>query len=288
MKTILVTGSTGQLGQELKDISPQYNFQFLFTDSTSLDIRSERAVRDFFATHTIDFCINGAAYTAVDKAESDQQTAFEVNKEGALFLARACTHANAPIIHISTDFVFDGKQQFPYTEMTKENPLGVYGLSKLEGERAVQQANKKAIIIRTSWLYSCYGKNFMKTMLQLSKQRDSLGVVADQFGTPTYARDLANAIMQIIVQLDQLPLSNCWGLYHYSNEGIASWYEFAKAIFEFSSTTINLKAISTSDYPTPAKRPAYSVMDKSKIKKTFNISIPPWEESLADCIKKLK
>ncbi len=288
MKTILVTGSKGQLGSELNDLTSFYPFQFIFTDVNELDITSAQAITAFIQNHSIHYCINAAAYTAVDKAETDQEMAFLINAKAAENLAFVCAKSNIPIIHISTDFVLDGRLHTPYNENAKGNPVSVYGKSKLEGERLVSAANKKAIIIRTSWLYSYYGKNFVKTMLQLSKDRDSLGVVSDQVGTPTYARDLAKVILEIILQIDHAKDPNPYfGLYNYSNEGIASWFDFAKLIFEFSNTKINVKPIQTSEYPTPAKRPAYSVLNKSKIKSTFNLSIPTWQESLAECIEKL-
>ena len=288
MKAILVTGSNGQLGNELKDLKSLYPFQFLFTDVNELDITSTQAIDHFIQKNQIHYCINAAAYTAVDKAETDQDIAFLINAKAAENLALACAKKNIPIIHISTDFVFDGNQQALYNETSKENPLSIYGKTKLDGEKLVSAANKQSIIIRTAWLYSYYGKNFVKTMLQLAKDRDTLGVVSDQVGTPTYAHDLAKAILDIISQIDTAKNPNVYfGLYHYSNEGIASWYDFAKLIFELSGTTINLKPIATSAYPTPAKRPAYSVLDKSKITSTFHLTIPTWQESLAKCIEKL-
>lgn len=289
MKTILVTGSNGQLGSELHEIAHQYPFQFLFTDVHQLDITSQTSVDFFFNNHTIDYCINAAAYTAVDKAESDQERAFLVNATAAQILASTCSKFQIPIIHISTDFVFDGKQQTPYSEDSSENPLSIYGESKLEGEKLVCSATIQSIIIRTSWLYSFYGKNFVKTMLQLAKQKETLGVIADQVGTPTYAADLAKLILYIIESLEKdKDKNNYWGTYHYSNEGIASWYDFAKAIFDLSNTSIRLNPIKTQEYPTPAQRPTYSVLDKSKIKKVFNLEIPYWRDSLACCIKKLQ
>lgn len=289
MQTILVTGGNGQLGRELNEISTQYPFHFLFTDLDELNITDLSSVQDFFRLHKISYCINAAAYTAVDKAESDQELAFLVNVNGAQNLAIACSQSAIPLIHISTDFVFDGNQPLLYTETSKENPVSIYGKSKLEGERIVQAVHKQTIIIRTSWLYSFYGKNFVKTMLQLSREKESLGVICDQTGTPTYANDLAQAIMHIIQQLNQPGQADqYWGLYNYSNEGTASWYDFAKAIFDVSAISIKLKPITTPEYPTPAKRPAYSVLDKSKIKTTFKLAIPYWRDSLVKCIEKLR
>jgi dTDP-4-dehydrorhamnose reductase len=288
MKTILVTGSNGQLGSELKEIIKEYPYKFIFADLRELDITSKSSVELFFNSHQIDYCINAAAYTAVDKAESESALAFSVNVTGVKNLALACSKVKAPLIHISTDFIFDGKQQLPYIESVNGNPLNVYGQSKLESEKELQLHYNQHIIIRTSWLYSFYGKNFVKTMLKLGKEKDSLGVIADQIGCPTYAHDLAKAIMQIILIIEKAGNKNqFWGIYHYCNEGIASWYDFAKVIFELSGIHIKLKAIDTHEYPTPAVRPAYSVMNKTKIKSTFNLSIPFWKDSLAECIKKL-
>jgi dTDP-4-dehydrorhamnose reductase len=274
MKTILVTGSNGQLGWELQQIAmqfPQYNF--LFTDRTTLNITTESNIESFFAANKIDACINCAAYTAVDKAET--------NSVAPTLLAEACQKANALFVHISTDYVFDGTATSPYKEDDELNPQGVYGASKLDGEMNVLEANEEAIIIRTSWVYSSHGINFVKRMMQLMNERESLNIVNDQLGTPTYAADLAMAIMHIVEQADGTKDA---GIYHYSNEGLISWYDFAVAIKELTGSGCVLYPITTDQYPTPAKRPAYSVLDKTKIKETFKLTIPDWKMSLNNCM----
>jgi dTDP-4-dehydrorhamnose reductase len=222
-----------------------------------------------------DFCVNAAAYTAVDKAENEPEKAALINVTGAKNLAEICKAFNATLIHISTDFVFDGSKQSPYSETDATNPQGVYGQTKLLGERAIENTGGKYYIVRTSWLYSQFGANFMKTMLRLASERDSLNIVNDQIGTPTHAVDLAHAIAKII-----LSTKHEYGLYHYSNEGVASWYDFAKKIFEINNVKIDVNPIPTSQFPTPAKRPAYSVLDKSKIKRVFGVSVRDWQTSL--------
>ena len=282
-QTILVTGANGQRGCEIRAIAakyPQYNFLFLSKDI--LSVSDLTAVMDHFKNEPIACCINCAAYTAVDKAESEKDIAFSVNADGAKNIAQACKHYNIQLIHISTDYVFDGTGSSPYEETDTTNPLGVYGASKLKGEQLVLENDSAAIIIRTSWLYSSFGNNFVKTMLRLMKERDSINVVNDQYGCPTYAADLANAVMQIIASGKA---GSHAGIYHYANTGIITWYEFALAIKELSKSNCSVNPISTDQYPTAAKRPAYSVLDTKKIRDTFNISIPDWGVSLQACLK---
>lgn len=283
MVRVLVTGADGQLGKCLKSIKEKHkNIEFVFTNRTELDISQENEVNEFFGSNSFDWCINCAAYTAVDKAESDIENAKRINATAVKNLANASFKHNVKIIHISTDFVFDGEQNKAYKEDAITNPLGVYGNTKRIGENELKKANPKHFIIRTSWLYSEFNQNFMKTMLRLANDKDELSVVSDQIGTPTYARDLADVILQIINQ-DNL----AFGLYHYSNEGTASWYDFAKAIFEINKSKIKVNPIDTVSYPTPSKRPHFSVLDKTKIKKTFNLTIPYWKDSLKIAISNL-
>jgi dTDP-4-dehydrorhamnose reductase len=280
MKTILVTGANGQLGLCLQEISKYHStIKFFFSDLKELDITNKESVNTVFKTTNFDFCINCAAYTAVDLAEADSEKAKNVNVLAVENLVEACKINNTKLIHVSTDFVFDGKSNIPYTESDKTNPLSVYGKTKLDGETAVQTALTEFFILRTSWLYSEYANNFMKTMLRLGNERNELGIISDQIGSPTYAKDLAKVIVKII-ESD----SNEYGVYHYSNEGVASWYDFAKAIFDLSDTKINVNAIPSSSYPTPAKRPHYSVLDKSKLKTNLGIEIPYWRDSLKEAI----
>ncbi len=283
--TILVTGANGQLGSELNIISAYEPYQFIFTDIEDLNLTDGAEVNSFFNINKIDFCINCAAYTAVDQAEKNVEAARAVNVDAVQNLAEACTINGTFLIHISTDFVFGGNSFLPFTEEVKPDPISVYGFTKLEGEIIAAKTNLKTIIIRTSWLYSSFGKNFVKTMIRLGKERDELGVVVDQIGTPTYAGDLAKAILNIIKSSEHTDLNHHCGLYHFSNEGVASWYDFAKAIFDLKGISINLKALKTTEFPTPAKRPAYSVMDKTKIKDSFNIDIPYWRDSLKLCLE---
>jgi dTDP-4-dehydrorhamnose reductase len=283
--TILVTGANGQLGSELNIISAYEPYHFIFTDIEELNLTDGSEVNSFFNTHKIDYCINCAAYTAVDNAEKNIEAARAVNVDAVQYLAEACTINNTFLIHISTDFVFRGNAFLPITEEAKPDPVSVYGFTKLESENIAMKTNHKTLIIRTSWLYSSFGNNFMKTMIRLGKEREELGVVVDQIGTPTYAGDLAKAIIEIIKNSDQLDLDQNCGIYHYSNEGVASWYDFAKAIFDLKSIDVNLKPLKTTEFPTPAKRPQFSLMDKSKIKKTFNLIIPYWRDSLKLCLE---
>ena len=286
MKKILVTGGNGQLGLELKDITSKFpEYEFIFTDIDELDITNKQQVELFFQTNTPDFCINCAAYTAVDKAEDEPEKAELINVYSSELLAKNCSKHNTSLIHISTDYVFDGTNYQPYKERDIPNPNSVYGKTKLQGEQRVVKYATKALIIRTSWLYSAYGNNFVKTMLRLGRQRDELGVVVDQVGTPTYAGDLAMVIMEIISHNYMQKGSD---IYHYSNEGVISWYDFAQAIFRNSGISCNVNAIESSAFPAKANRPFYSVLNKSKIKTDFNLSIPYWLDSLIKVLKQLK
>ena len=284
MKKILVTGANGQLGQSLQKLSQKEKaFQFIFTDSETLDITNKEEVLNFFWQNEPDVCINAAAYTAVDLAETDTEKAFLVNADGTENLALACAEYNAQFIHVSTDYVFDGTNNLEYTEEDFTNPLGVYGASKLAGEELALEANPCTIILRTSWVYSEFGKNFVKTMLSLFATKEELNVVADQYGQPTNATDLAEAILTIVKTEKKTP-----GIFNFSNEGKISWYDFAQKIAELSGSKIKINPIVTSQYPTPAKRPQNSTLDLSKIKSTYHINIKPWEESLAKTIQLLK
>ena len=284
MKKILVTGANGQLGQCLQKISSQFEeFEFIFTDSETLDITNKEEVNDFFWQNAPDFCINAAAYTAVDLAETDIEKAFLVNADGTENLAEACAENNAQFIHVSTDYVFDGENNLAYTEEDFTNPLGVYGASKLAGDELALEVNPCSVILRTSWVYSEFGKNFVKTMLNLFATKEELSIVADQFGQPTNANDLAEAIMKIIKSGKITP-----GIFNFSNLGRISWFDFAEKIAELSDAKIKLNAIETSQYPTPAKRPKNSVLDLDKISKTYAVPLKPWEESLEDCVQILQ
>lgn len=279
---VLVTGSGGQLGQSLQFIAKNYSeIDFVFCDSTKLDITNKIEVEAIFNQTKPNFCINAAAYTAVDKAESEYETAELINVIGAINLAEVCKEFEVVLLHISTDFVFDGNKKTPYKEVDNTNPSGVYGQTKLDGELAIQAIWHKHYIVRTSWVYSQFGNNFLKTMLRLASERTTLSVVIDQIGTPTNAIDLAETLVEIIIKTNQQPANDNFGIYNFSNEGQCSWYEFAKKIFEFNNSQIDLKPIPTTDFPTPAKRPKYSVLDKSKIIDTFGLQIKSWEESLA-------
>ncbi|MEO7264129.1 MAG: dTDP-4-dehydrorhamnose reductase [Ferruginibacter sp.] len=280
-KNILVTGADGQLGMEFRDLEKTFPyFNFYFVSRTDLSITDNQALENYFANAKIDVCINCAAYTAVDKAETEMDAAMQVNAVGAANVALVCSMYETKLFHISTDYVFDGKAGKPYKETDMVNPVGAYGLTKLAGEKAVQDAHSSAIIIRTSWVYSSHGKNFVKTMVRLMQEKESIGVVNDQFGSPTYAADLALAIMHIIEADDFVP-----GIYHYCNEGVISWYEFATAIKSFLQSTCKVNAIPTAEYPTPAARPAYSALNTERFFQTFGIAIPGWKESLQKCLR---
>ena len=285
MITILVTGGNGQLATCIKDLEKKHDdLNVIYTDYLELDICDLNQVQDFFkANKQINYCINCAAYTAVDHAESDQEKAYQINAIGAKNLAIACNSNSTILIHISTDFIFDGNKNEPYSETDFANPISVYGASKLQGEIEIQEILQKHFILRTSWLYSEHGNNFLKTMLRLAKEKEVLNIVGDQIGTPTYAGDLAEVIYKIIT-------TKCtdFGLYHYSNEGTASWHDFAKTIFNIKGINIKTNSIETIDYPTPAKRPKFSVLDKSKIKNILKIEIPNWRDSLKKCLIKVK
>ncbi|MDO6595866.1 dTDP-4-dehydrorhamnose reductase [Oceanihabitans sp. 2_MG-2023] len=281
MKTkVLVTGANGQLGKTLASLKTKFkNLDFIFASTLDLDITKSNQVETFFYTNKIDWCINCAAYTAVDKAEKEPEKAKKVNVLGVKNLALVCANKNVALIQISTDFVFNGEKSVAYTEKDTTKPTGVYGTTKLEGEIEIIKKLEKYFIIRTSWLYSQNGNNFMKTMIKLSKERKKINVVSDQIGTPTYTTDLAEIMLKIITTNNKQ-----YGTYHYSNEGVASWYDFAKAIFEESNIDINVLPIKSEAYPTPAKRPHFSVLDKTKIKTNLKIEIPHWRVSLRKAI----
>lgn len=287
---ILVTGSSGQLGSEFKMLSHQdTEVDFIFTSKEELPVNNEEAVRVFFKKYHPQYCINCAAYTAVDKAESEKDLAFEINAGAAEILAKTCKENNTVLIHISTDYVFDGTATVPYKEDSPTDPQSVYGASKLEGEKRIMETNTGSIIIRTSWVYSSFGKNFVKTMLKLMKERQEISVVNDQIGSPTYAADLAEAIMGIIGKLSihQSPFTT-HEVYNYSNNGIISWFDFALTIKELTGSHCKINPIPTSQYPTPAKRPAYSVLDKTKIQQAFGIKLKDWKESLVVCLQRIQ
>jgi len=300
---------------------PRAQNKFFFTDKDTLDITNPHAINDFIEKNSINTIINCAAYTAVDKAESDIEMADKINHLALKYLAQISKEKNIQLIHISTDYVFDGKAHLPYTENDPTNPQSVYGKTKLEGEKAMQEINpSNSIIIRTSWVYSSYGANFVKTMLRLGKEKESLGVIYDQVGTPTYARDLAQAILHIVdcfvprndeisvianemeqstnVQMyyysnaatviaNEMKQSTNVQMYHYSNEGVTSWYDFAKEIMRMAKLSCQINPIETREYPTPAKRPHYSLLNKAKIKKEFELVVPYWKDSLDACLKKM-
>lgn len=273
---ILITGAKGQLGSELSSIIPNA----VLADREELDITDFEVVKQFVNNNKIDTIINCVAYTAVDKAEDDEENAYKVNVLGAENLAKT----NCKLVHISTDYVFDGKNYKPYVEEDKTGPLSVYGKTKLESENVVLKNNKQAIVIRTAWLYSTYGNNFVKTMLRLGKEKESLNVVFDQVGTPTYAKDLAEIIKIIIPNISE----GTSGIYHFSNEGVCSWYDFATEIMSLSNLNCKVKPILSIEYPTKATRPNYSVLNKNKIKETFNVEIRHWKEALMECLEKIK
>ena len=276
---VLVTGKNGQLGSEIHFLEKEYsNFNFIYTDIDELDITNTESVNNFFKNNYIDFVINCAAYTAVDKAEDDIDIANRVNNLAVHNLVNCCLNHNCKIIHISTDYVFNGTKYTPYIETDEVAPMGVYGITKLKGEKQILDSNVKGLIIRTSWVYSSFGNNFVKTMLKLGKSRDGLTVIYDQVGTPTYARDLAKVCLEIIVQ--NPPLDSKPELYHYSNEGICSWYDFAKSIMEIENIDCKVIPVETKDFVLKAERPHYSVLNKAKIKNEFNIEIPHWRDSL--------
>lgn len=285
---ILVTGANGQLGKDIRESSSSYpEFEFVFLSREDMPIHQFELVRNFFNTLKPAFCINCAAYTAVDKAESEKELAFQINGEAVGVLAAVCREHNTKFIHISTDYVFNGEGTYPYTENFPTDPINAYGASKLEGEKEATQLNPGSIIIRTSWVYSSFGKNFVKTMMRLMNEKDEVKVINDQIGSPTYAADIAEAILKIIANCESQISSWKPGLYNFTNEGILSWYDFALAIKEITGSPCDIRPIPTSEYPTPAKRPVYSVLDKTKIQENFGIQLKDWKKSLAMCIEKI-
>lgn len=285
---ILITGSNGQLGNEIKNISKETKpLNFLFTDIETLDICNKNDVPNFISNNNIDIIVNCAAYTDVDGAENDKINADKINTLGPLILAEASLKKNIPLIHISTDYVYDSSiQNTPFKEIDNTNPQSIYAVTKLQGEKNIK-VNPKHIIIRTSWLYSVYGKNFAKYIIKLADERPKLNIVFDQAGSPTHAADLAKVILKIIQLYYKKPSDFISGIYNYSNEGVCSWYDFALEIINITEKNCSVFPIETSEYPTPAKRPAYSVLNKNKIKKTFSIEIPHWKESLKRFIRSL-
>ncbi|MDM1552317.1 dTDP-4-dehydrorhamnose reductase [Empedobacter falsenii] len=283
MKRILVTGANGQLGQSILEQSKNYKeIECFFVTRNELDITNEELINHYFEDKSFDFVVNCAAYTAVDNAEDDQENAYLVNAKATEFLAKITHQKGIPFIHVSTDYVFDGTEAIPRLETDQTNPIGIYGQTKLDGENLALENNPKTIILRTAWVYSRFGNNFVKTMLRLFNDKDSISVVADQIGSPTNAIDLADAILTIISKDDLT-----YGIFNYSNEGKCSWFEFAQKIKEFSNSTIEINPVPTSAYPTKAKRPAYSLLDKSKIKEVYQLDIPIWEDSLKEELKHL-
>ena len=283
MSKIIVFGASGQLGQCLKVVAGQENIQDInFLPEEQADILNVNALKSIFQTEAPVYCINCAAYTAVDKAEDEQDLARKINRQGAENLSRLCKEYNTTLIHVSTDFVFAGNEAKLLNETDAAEPVNIYGLTKLEGEQVIAATNDKYYILRTSWLYSEFGNNFVKTMLRFGKEKEEMRIISDQIGTPTYAIDLARCIFHII-QNDRQQ----YGLYHYSNEGVTSWYDFAKAVFDIAELKVKAIPIKSSEYITKAIRPAFSVMEKSKIKNTFNIEITYWRDSLIECMKKL-
>jgi len=284
MKKILITGANGQLGNEMRVLFGLYpQFEFFPTDIEELDLCNKDAIDSFICEKNIDYIVNCAAYTAVDKAEDDVELCYKINRDAVGNLAKAAS-GKAKIIHVSTDYVFDGQAKYPYKETDATNPQSVYGKSKKAGEDILLENCKDCIIIRTAWLYSSFGGNFVKTMMRLGKEKDTLNVVADQIGSPTYAADLAKAIMDIIVFCEKNH-SFPAGIYHYSNESVCSWYDFTLKIHDFAGvTTCKVNPITTDQYPTKATRPMYSVLDKTKIKETFELEVPDWDASLRECI----
>lgn len=286
---IIITGANGQLGRCFQALSASHSGRvFRFLGSSDLDIADKRAVKRFFQENKVSWVINCAAYTAVDKAEAEPDEAQKVNVLGVKYLAEACQEHNANLIHFSTDYVYHNRQNTPFHEDDQVSPKGVYARTKLAGERALMHVlSNNAMIVRTSWVYAATGHNFVNTMIRLAQERGHVRVVADQIGSPTYAPDLAAAVLEIIRQVEEKEIQKeiIHGVWHYANEGVASWYDFAHAIFELKGIECRLEPIETSDFPTPAQRPSFSVLSKSKIKATFGLKIPHWRESLAVCLK---
>ena len=284
MQNILITGSNGQLGNEMQAISKKHpNFQYFFTDVDELDITDKEQIRKFVVENNIHFVVNCAAYTAVDKAEDEEKKAYLINCDAVKNISEIAAEHNLKVIHVSTDYVFDGTNHIPYTENMPVSPTSIYGKSKLAGEKKMMQTAPQSIIIRTSWLYSTFGNNFVKTMIKLGRERDSLNVIFDQVGTPTYAADLAATIMKVLNFEKWIS-----GIYHFSNEGVCSWYDFAKTIHRLAGVDCKVNPIETKDYPVRTPRPFYSVLNKAKIKLTYQVEIPHWEESLEKCILSAK
>jgi dTDP-4-dehydrorhamnose reductase len=283
MKSVLVTGANGQLGVALRNISGSFKgFEFYFTDVDTLDICDKAQVDAFVKLHNIYVIVNCAAYTAVDRAEDDAEICMRINRDAVRNIGEVASAHGAKVVHVSTDYVFDGCGARPYCEDDATNPMSVYGATKLAGEQALMSVCHDAVIIRTAWLYSETGSNFVKTMLRLGSERDTLGVVADQRGTPTYAGNLADAIMAVLKAEHFVP-----GIYHYTDNGACTWYDFASKIFETEGIRCEVNPLMTAEYPTRAKRPAYSVLDKTKIQKTYGVQVPAWENGLLQCLKEL-
>jgi dTDP-4-dehydrorhamnose reductase len=284
MLNVLVTGANGQLGSEIRDVSKNYDYKFTFTDRENLDISNKKELKEFFETDEFDAILNCGAYTAVDQAEDDIENANLINGEAVKFLSEIAKDKNIKLLHVSTDYVFSGKNFKPYREDDEVNPIGVYGKSKLLGEKYLLEiAPKNSIIIRTSWVYSSFGNNFVKTILKYGKERDLLKVVYDQIGTPTYARDLAKVILDILPKIENSEPE----IFHYSNEGAISWFDFAKEIVKMAKLDTNIEPIESFEYPTKTERPFYSVLNKRKIKDKYGISIPYWKDSLKNCLIKM-
>lgn len=279
---ILVTGAEGQLGSEIRELSSNTNYSFEFIDRSELDLTKLESIIPFLESSSPDFIINCAAYTAVDKAEDDPELSGLINAKAPAAIASYCKKNSKRLIHISTDYVFDGDFSRPINEEEQPNPQSVYGKTKLEGEKVVGKILDNAYIVRTAWVYSSYGNNFVKTMLRLGKEKDEINVVSDQIGSPTYARDLAEAILNIIEGINNG--NDMPGVYHYSNEGVCSWYDFAAEIMKQAGLSCKVKPIPTSEFPTKAKRPAYSVLDKSKLNNQFNLKVKNWKKSLETAI----
>ena len=284
MQTILITGSHGQLGNEMQQAANRFPaFKFIYTDVEDLDICDKAALDAFVKANAVNVIVNCAAYTAVDKAEDDVELCYKINAEAVRNIGEVAHQNGLKVVHVSTDYVFDGTNYVPYSEDQPVSPNTVYGKSKLAGEQALMETCEQAVILRTAWLYSSFGNNFVKTMLKLGVERDSLNVIFDQIGSPTYAADLADTILKIISHETFVP-----GIYHFSDEGVCSWYDFTKTIHRIAGITCDVRPIETKDYPARTPRPHYSVLNKAKIKATYGITIPHWEESLERCMKILQ
>ena len=287
-QTILVTGANGQVGSELRALAADYpQFEFLFADRQHLDLCNEAQTTDFMAQQPLFACINCAAYTAVDKAESDSLNAYAINVTAPALLARLCAERGVHLVHYSSDYVYNTTQNTPIHESAPLSPQGVYAKTKAEGDAAVLAANPHAIILRTAWVYSSFGQNFVKTMLRLGAERDTLNVVYDQIGTPTYARDLAQATLDILVWLAPKVLPKVGGVYHYSNSGVASWYDFARVIHRIKDIRCHINPIRSADFLTPAPRPSFSVLDKTAVQNVFGLNIRHWQDALEDCLSRI-